>query len=92
MSEKDPRARHLEGLFQQTPFASLPLTISARLAEGRAPLAEIREIQPGMVLPLETPVGDSAQLVAEGVSIGRGEIVELKGKLAFRVTRLGDES
>ena len=89
MPEKDTRAKHLEGLFQSAAFQSLPLTVSARLAEGEVPLVQIRDLSPGQVLPLETPVGEASQLVAEGITIGQGEIVEIQGKLSFRVTRLG---
>jgi flagellar motor switch/type III secretory pathway protein FliN len=90
MPDKDTRAKHLEGLFEGPAFRSLPLTVSARLAEGEVPLAQIRDLSPGQVVPLDTPVGESSQLIAEGITIGHGEIVEIQGKLSFRVTRLGE--
>jgi flagellar motor switch/type III secretory pathway protein FliN len=89
MPEKDSRAKRLEELFEAPAFQALPLTISARLAEGEVPLVQVRDLSPGQIVPLRTPVGESSQLIAEGITIGQGEIVEIQGKLAFRVTRLG---
>ena len=43
-------------------------------------------------MELDTEVGEPARLVANGVEIGAGEIVEVEGRLALRVTRLGRES
>jgi len=70
-------------------FGARPTALSARIAAGRASLAELRDLAPGQVLPLETPIGEPCQLIAEGAVIGAGEIIEVKGQLALRVTRLG---
>jgi len=70
-------------------LGALPIALSARIAAGRASLAELRELAPGQVLPLETPIGEPCRLIAEGAVIGAGEIIEVKGQLALRVTRLG---
>jgi type III secretion protein Q len=70
-------------------FQSLPLTLSARLAAGRVKVGQLRSVVPGTILPLETPVGEPSRLVAEGVVVAAGEIVEIQGHLALRLTRLG---
>jgi type III secretion protein Q len=75
--------------FARREFGALPIALSARIATGRASLAELRDLSPGRMLPLETPIGEPCRLVAEGAVIGAGEIVEVKGQLALRVTRLG---
>lgn len=77
--------------FARRELAALPITLSARIAAGRASLAELRGLVPGQVLPLETSVGEPCRLIAEGVVVGAGEIVEVKGQLALRVTRLGQD-
>ncbi len=79
-------------LFDREEFHALPLRIAARLARGRVSLASLRMVEPGSLIPLETQVGEPSHLIAEGEVIGRGEIVEIKGQLAFRVTRLGHKS
>lgn len=68
----------------------LPVNLSARLATGSVRLAALREMGAGAVVPLSTPVGEPARLVADGVVIGAGEIVEIQRRLALRLTRVGD--
>jgi type III secretion protein Q len=75
--------------FLRREFSTLPIALSTRIAAGRASLAELRDLAPGQLLPLETPIGEPCRLIAEGSVIGAGEIVELKGQLALRITRLG---
>lgn len=72
-------------------FNALPITLSARVATGRATLAALRALTPGQVVPLSTPIGDPCRLVAEGVEIGAGEIAEIRGRLTLRLTRLGHD-
>ncbi len=78
--------------FVRREFSALPIQLSARIAAGRASLSELRGLAPGKVLPLETPIGEPCRLIAEGAVIGAGEIVEVKGQLALRVTRLGKDN
>lgn len=92
MPENAKRPKPLEELFSASAFRSLPLALSARLAQGRISLAELRDLEPGGVVPLDTPVGEASQLVAAGVPIGRGEIVEIQGRLELRLTELGSET
>jgi flagellar motor switch/type III secretory pathway protein FliN len=73
----------------RTEFQQLPLTLSARLAIGRAKLGLLRYLETGDVVPLETHVGEPSLLIAEGTPIGAGEVVEIRGRLCLRVTRLG---
>ncbi len=68
---------------------ALPLELSVRLAEGRARLGELRDLSAGVLVSLETAVGEPFRLLAEGAVIGAGEIVELRGRLALRLSRLG---
>lgn len=72
-------------------FAALPIALSARIATGCARLAALRELAPGQLLPLATPVGEPCRLLADGAVIGAGEVVEVRGQLALRLTRLGQD-
>jgi flagellar motor switch/type III secretory pathway protein FliN len=76
---------------RRTGFSAIPLVLSARLATGTAPLLDLRSVAPGGLVHLETPVGEPARLMAGGAVIAAGEIVETKGRLALRVTRLGSD-
>lgn len=70
-------------------FAGLPLAFAARLARGSARLGRLRQLAPGDVVTLDTLVGEPSWLIAEGVAVGAGEIVESGGRLCLRITRLG---
>lgn len=72
-------------------FQVLPLTLSARLAEGHVRIGALRSLVPGTVIDLATPVGEPSRLVADGVVIAAGEVVEIQGHLALRLTRLGED-
>lgn len=77
------------GALKRAAFRRLPLVISARIATGRATVGALRDLGSGDVVPLDTPIGDPSLLVIAGVPVASGEIVEVKGQLALRVTRLG---
>ncbi len=89
MANSDEQTRPPGPDFGRDGFQALPLTLSARLACGETPLSELRLLEAGSVVALETQVGEPAELIAEGRQIGAGEIVEIKGVLSFRITRLG---
>ncbi len=75
--------------FARAEFDSVPLTLTARLAEGSLLFGELADLSGGSVLPLDTPIGEPSQLLAGDTPIAIGELVEIKGRLEFRVTRLG---
>jgi len=77
--------------FAREELHALPLRLSARIALGRARLGELLRLRPGAIVPTATPVGEPSRLVVEGVPVGRGELLEIKGRIAFRVTGLGDD-
>lgn len=76
--------------FRRVEFQELPLKLSARMASGSSTLAELRELlAQGSLIPLETRLGEPAQLLANGQPIATGELVVLQGRMSFRLTRLG---
>jgi flagellar motor switch/type III secretory pathway protein FliN len=52
-------------------------------------LGTLRTVNIGSVVPLETPVGAPTRLIADGEPIASGEIVDIQGRLALRITHLG---
>ena len=73
-------------------FDALPLALSARIARGAVSLGALRTVDVGSVVVLDTPVGSPTQLVAGGEPIASGEIVDIRGRLALRITHLGDDT
>lgn len=67
----------------------LPVTISVQLAERRMPLQEVQRLSSGDVIKLEEIAATDVALLANGAPFADGELVELDGKVAVRIKRLG---
>ncbi len=80
----------LSAALEAPAFRELPLRLSARLAKGHTTVGRLRDLAPGDLVPLATIVGEPARLLAGGVAIASGEIVEIGGKLALRLSELGE--
>ena len=48
-------------------------------------LAEIRSLNPGFIVELDTSVDVPVRLQVNGKTIGRGELVQVNGRLAVRI-------
>lgn len=57
---------------------------------GHADLApeEVAALAPGSVIPLDRPAGRPVEIVANAVTVARGELVEVGGRAAVRVLTL----
>ncbi|MFD0669021.1 type III secretion system cytoplasmic ring protein SctQ [Ramlibacter sp. MAHUQ-53] len=66
----------------------LPFQVSFDLGQRTMTLAEIRTLQPGQVIDLEQPLASAVNLRVNGVLVGRGELVEIDGRLGVVVGRL----
>lgn len=85
--------KNTDDLFRQSEMLGIPLALSAQLATGSAGLGQLlKQLKPGELISLETPLGEPAYLLANGARIAAGEIVAVEGKLQFRVTHLGERS
>jgi type III secretion system YscQ/HrcQ family protein len=51
-------------------------------------LGEILELEPGRVFSLGVPAASPVELVLDGRTIGRGELVEVGGRLGVRITSI----
>jgi hypothetical protein len=54
---------------------------------GHADLApeEVAALAPGSVIPLDRRVGHPVEIVANAVTVARGDLVEIDGRIAVRV-------
>lgn len=66
----------------------VPVHIVAVLAKKTISLKDLFELRLGSVLDLARPPSEYVDLVANGKLIGRGELVELDGKLGVRIINL----
>lgn len=62
--------------------------VGVRVGQVRLSVAELAQLAPGFVLELDGRLEDGVDLVVEGRRVGRGELVEVEGRLGVRVTRL----
>lgn len=65
----------------------LPLTMHFELGQLDLPLAELRTIGEGVILPLRNGSPRSIAICVSGKRLGTGEAVEVDGQLAIRVTQ-----
>ena len=49
---------------------------------------EVAALTPGSVIPLDRKVGHPVEIVANAVTVARGELVEVRGRVAVRVLSL----
>ena len=61
------------------------ITVEVRVGNASMSVAEIGAIQSGQVIDLEVPLGQPVALVAGGEQIGKGELVNIEGRLGVRV-------
>ncbi len=66
----------------------LPIQVIFEAGRVELPLKELRSLQAGYCFELPKPPGTSVALVANGVTIGEGELVRLGDVLGVKVVRL----
>jgi type III secretion protein Q len=67
---------------------SLPLRVVFEMGRLEMSLSEVRQLAPGMTLPLARPLDDVVDIVVNGRRIGRGSLVRVGDGLGVRVSRL----
>ncbi len=68
------------------PLDELPVELEVVVAHKRLTLAEIRALGEGSVVELDRAPNAPVELWANGVHAGRGELVEVDGRLGVKVT------
>ena len=80
----------LHGMPQPSSVADIPIKLVFEAGRLELPLGQLEALGEGHVFPLERPLDETVDIVAQGRIIGRGEIVTLDGFAAVRITALTD--
>ena len=64
---------------------SLPVQLVFVAGETEMPLRELHAMGPGYVFDLRLPVDRHVEIRANGQTIGRGDLVEIDGRVGVRV-------
>ena len=67
---------------------SLPVRVVFEMGRLEMSVGEVRQLAPGVMLPLARPLEDILDIVVNGQRIGRGSLVRVGEGLGVRVTRL----
>jgi type III secretion protein Q len=70
---------------------SLPVRVVFEMGHLEMSISEIRQLAPGVTLPLARPLEELLDIVVNGKRIGRGSLVKLGEGLGVRVTRLNQD-
>jgi flagellar motor switch protein FliN len=66
-------------------FSQLPVLLHVLLGEKELNLAEANALIPGSIIELETREGEPVDLAVNGKRIGKGELVNVDGKLGVKI-------
>jgi type III secretion system YscQ/HrcQ family protein len=66
----------------------LLLTVHVELAGRRMRMDELAQLRAGQILELGCRATDPVDLVVEGRSIARGELVDIEGRLGVRIAQV----
>lgn len=75
---------------QPLSIADIPIKLVFEAGRVELPLGRLEALGEGHVFPLDRPLDETVDIVAQGRIIGRGEIVTLDGFAAVRITALTD--
>ncbi len=102
MTDDDPAQWELEQPFDErrfemtddvqtdggtTPLDPITVRVDAIAGEADLTLAELRALAPGSILALNRSATDPVRLLVNGRNAGEGELIQVEGELAVRVTR-----
>lgn len=69
-------------------FKDVRVDVWAELGRVRIPLGELLELGEGSVLRLDRAIGDTVDLMSQGVLLARGEIVVVDDHFAIRIKEI----
>jgi len=67
---------------------SIPVRVVFEMGRLEMSVSEVRQLAPGVMIPLARPLEDVLDIVVNGKRIGRGNLVRIGEGLGVRVTRL----
>ncbi|RJF96893.1 YscQ/HrcQ family type III secretion apparatus protein [Noviherbaspirillum cavernae] len=68
---------------------TVPVTLDFEMGKARMPLGELRTLGPGTIVPFKGGSPASIAILSAGRQLGRGELVDVDGQLAIRITQWG---
>ena len=69
-------------------FFDVNVRVWAELGRISLPLGDLLKLGPGAVVKLNRPVAEPVELVAQGVTLARGEVVVVDDCFAIRITEI----
>lgn len=66
----------------------MPIRLSFDLGQESLTFKEITSLQPGYILNLKKPFTNVIQIRSQNQLIGKGEIVDIEGRVGVRITQL----
>lgn len=73
---------------QEASLGDVPLTVVCQVGSVQLTLADLQQLAEGSVLPLPEGGSDCVELLVNGRSVGRGELVKIGDGLGVRLTRI----
>ena len=70
--------------------SDLTVTINLEIARADITLSALQDIAIGSILPFNAELPETVRLLADNEIIAEGELVQLEGKIAVRVTKIDD--
>lgn len=71
-------------------FYEVNIPVWAELGRVEMPIGELMRLDAGTVLRLERPVGEPVDIVSQGVTLARGEVVVVDDCFAVRIKEIHD--
>lgn len=69
-------------------LAGIEVELSVELGRSRIPMRKLLSLTPGAVVDLDTSPGMAVDILANGTTIARGEVVVVDGDFGVRVTEI----
>jgi len=69
-------------------FSDVVVTVEARLEERLMDFASLKNVAPGVVMPLRRPAGDTLDVYVDNVRFASAEVVVIEDRLALRITEI----
>ena len=69
-------------------LAEIPVPLEVRVDEAELSVAEMMDLEDGVVIPLSKPAGETLDLFAGNLRLASVEVTLIEDRLAVRITKL----
>jgi flagellar motor switch protein FliN len=73
-------------------LSAVPVDVSVEMGRARMTVGETLELRPGSIITLNRMAGEPVDLLVNGTSIARGEVVVIDEQFGLRVTEVLEDS